>query len=228
MSSLPVPLPSYVKLIRKDRTHTGLVLVEGLNCLKPDETFDPNPACGPGGLYFCKEEDVCHWIDLYNEVLGFVATVTLCSDSTVITMGAEHKLKTDRFVLGPFQPLEEYLTAERCLQIVKQRGVALQWVPCALRTPELCLAAIQQDCCALVWVPEALRTPEFCLAAIQHNGYALQCVPETLRIPELYLAAVQQNGDSHCYEGPESMCACRIGHRLALIEYRMDALCTRR
>ena len=102
-SSFVSPSPSYVKIIRKDRTHYGLVLCEGLNCLKPGETFNPKPKCGPGGLYFCKEEDMSHWIELYNQDLGFVATVTLFSDSTVITMGADHKLKTalfwDRFSL---------------------------------------------------------------------------------------------------------------------------------
>ena len=93
----PMTAPSYVKLIRKDRTHNGLCFQEGLNCLKETETFDKRPDCGPGGLYFCKEEDIGHWIHLYKEDLGYMATVTLCPDSNCVTMDKEHKLKSDVF-----------------------------------------------------------------------------------------------------------------------------------
>ena len=51
------------------------------------------------------------------------------------------------------------------LQIVRQYGLALRYVPEALRTPELCLAAVQQSGNALRWVPELLRTPELCRIA---------------------------------------------------------------
>ena len=155
--------PAYVKLIRKDRTHNGLVLIEGLNSLKPGETFDPNRSCGPGGLYFCKEEDVGRWIGLYKQDLGFIATVTLCSDSTVITMEMDHKLKTDRFLLGVFQPIEDYLTAEKILHIVQQHTLA--YIPHSLRTFNVCVAAVNHTWCAFEHVPNALRTPELCLAA---------------------------------------------------------------
>ena len=60
-----------MKLIRKDRTHNGLVFKEGLNCLLETETFDKRPECGTGGLYFCKEEDIEHWLSLYNSDIGF-------------------------------------------------------------------------------------------------------------------------------------------------------------
>ena len=191
MFSVCPPSPSYIKLIRKDRIHNGLVLIEGLNCLKPGETFYPNPACGPGGLYFCKEEDVYHWLKLYKENLGFVATVTLCSDSTVITM--DIKLKTGRFFLGAFQPIEDYLTAERTVHIIQQ-GHTLEYIPQSIRTFNVCFAAVQQKGNALEYVPTLLKTPELCLAAVQQNGGALAYVPEALRTPELYGVAVQQKG----------------------------------
>ena len=77
MTTAATTAPRYVKLIRKDRTHNGLVFKEGFNCLKETEIFDERPECGPGGLYFCKEEDFKYWVDLYGVDLGFVATVTL-------------------------------------------------------------------------------------------------------------------------------------------------------
>ena len=173
--------PSYVKLIRKDRTHNGLCFQEGLNCLKETETFDERRECGPGGLYFCKEEDIGHWIHLYKEDLGYMATVTLCPDSNCVTMDKEHKLKTDRFFLGPFQPIEEFWTSERAKQVVQQDGGALQCVPVEHRTTALCLAAVQQNGYVLQFVPVEHQTTTLCLAAVQQNGYALQYVSEEFK-----------------------------------------------
>ena len=51
-----------------------------------------------------------------------MATVTLCPDSKCVTMDSQHKLKTDRFFLGPFQPIEEFWTSERAKQVVQQDG----------------------------------------------------------------------------------------------------------
>ena len=93
-------MTSYVKLIRKDRKHNDLLLHEGLNCLMPGEEFDPCPSCGPGGLYFCKEEDFQYWLPYYDIDLGFIAQVTLCPDSRGVVM--DKKLKTDKCILGPF------------------------------------------------------------------------------------------------------------------------------
>jgi len=174
---------TYVKLIRKDCTHHGLVLRKGLNCLLPHETFDPRPDCGPGGLYFCKEEDVKHWLFLYKDNLGYVATVRLCVDSKLVTM--KHKLKTDRFILGEFQPI----TAD---QLIPNIGWALQWT--AHPTLEDCLAAVQQDGWALGVIPKRCRTFAICLAAVRHTGCALQHVPKPNANAALCFAAVQQDG----------------------------------
>ena len=149
----PPPIPttqtSYVKLIRKDRTHNGLVLKEGYNCLKKTETFDERPECGPGGLYFCKEEDVGYWLFMYGEHLGYIATVTLCPDSICLSMDDSHKLKADRFILGPFQPIEDFFTHERCVHAFKATPLRLEHVPTVLMSADTCLVAVQQALLAL-------------------------------------------------------------------------------
>lgn len=172
---------TYVKLIRKNCTHHGLVLRPGLNCLLPHETFDPRPECGPGGLYFCEEKDVENWCFLYKDEIGYIATVRLCADSKLVKM--KHKLKTDRFILGQFQPI----TAE---QLIPNIGWLLKWI--AQPTHELCLAAVQQDGWALSVVPKQFKTFAVCLAAVRHTGCALQHVPEAT--PVLCYAAVRQDG----------------------------------
>ena len=183
-----------MKLIRKDRTHNGLVFKEGINCLLESEIFDERPECGSGGLYFCKEEDIEHWLSLYNSDIGYIATVTLCPDSTCVSMESSRKLKADRFILGPFQPIEEFLTVERANKLVRIHGWMLRYVRTELKTAELCLAAVQQNECAFHYVPVELKTATFCLAAVQQNGWTLHIIPTEFQTAELCLAAVQQNG----------------------------------
>ena len=185
--------PTYVKLIRKNWIHNGLLLREGLNRLLETETFDERPECGPGGLYFCKEEDICYWLSMYGADLGFVATVTLCPDSTCVTMNETHKLKTDRFLLGPFQPVEEFLTEDKAEQAVMRCCDAIEYLPEKWKTLRVCLAAVQQNGYAISHVPSALQTAELCQGAVQQDGRALRYVPPALQTAELSQGAVQQS-----------------------------------
>jgi hypothetical protein len=68
------------------------------------------------------------------------------------------------------------LTIKAALAAVQQNGVALQYVPEALRTEAVALAAVQQNGWALQLVPEALRTEAVALAAVQQDGWALEYV----------------------------------------------------
>jgi len=155
-------MTSYVKLIRKDRTHNGLLLREGLNCFKQGEKF--NTCEGPCGLYFYKEEDIDCWFDMCDtrcesNHLGFVATVTLCPDSKVVTKG--RMLQTDKFVLGPFQTVEEYWTPEKALAAVQRNGLILQFIPERLKSPEVCRAAVHRHAYALQFTPTEIMTGFF-------------------------------------------------------------------
>ena len=191
-----------MKLIRKDHTHNGFIFREGFNSLEDTDAFYASPCSVPNydplergyGFYFCKEEDIVHWLfETYDEI-GYIATVTLCPDSVCVSMDEEHRLSTDRFILGSFQPFEEFVSVERAEQIVRTNGRMLQYISINVKTAELCQAAVQQTGWALEHVPVELRTAPLCLAAVQHAGGALEHVPEELRTATLCLAAVQQWG----------------------------------
>ena len=181
----------YMKLIRNNRKHHGLCIHEGLNCLKETEIFNELHEGGPGGLYFCKEENVGHWL---HKDIGFIATVTLCHDSKIVTMDTNRAMKTDRYILGPFQPLKEWFTVERAMAAIKQNGCALQYIPETFKTVEICSAAVQMNYNALYYVPIALKTPDMCLAVVKLNGRMIDCVPFAGRTSTICLAAVQQCG----------------------------------
>ena len=116
------------------------------------------------------------------------------SSSTVVSVGA--KLKADRFILGPFHPIESFLATETMFTMaaLRQDGLGLQFVPEAHRTLEHCWAAVNQYGLALEFVPAAIQTPELWWAAVQSTSEALQYVRKRLRTPELCLAAVQKDG----------------------------------
>jgi len=49
------------------------------------------------------------------------------------------------------------------------------------KTPEICLEAVKRRGLALKYVPEALKTEAICLAAVRINGYAIKYVPIKLK-----------------------------------------------
>ena len=202
-------MPSYYKLLRQGLKHYDFTYKVGLNELQ--EPFNPDPSCGPGGLYFSEEKDILDWLNLYEDT-EWIAPVELCKDSKVVTM--KGKLKTNKFSLGPLQTIEDYLvgkelsavrqngrllayvkeqTPEICLAAVRQNGYLLSEVN--EQTPEICLAAVRQNGLALAYVNE--QTPEICLEAVRQDGFALRYVKE--QTPEICLAAVHQNGDAIIY-----------------------------
>ena len=61
-------------------------------------------------------------------------------------------------------------TAEVCLEAIGKNGLALEFVPDALKTKELCLEAVKQDIEALKYVPEKLKTPELCFDAVKRSA----------------------------------------------------------
>ena len=220
----------YVKLIRKDRTHFGLVLQEGFNCIKEPESVDERPECG-SGLHFCRETDVGYWFHLYGDDLGFIATVTLCPDSICVSMDKYHKLKADKIILGPFHSFETFMTIERaeqvvqatdsfslqylpqelktaamCLAAVRDYGYSIHYVPAELLTEALCLAAVQRDSFTFHYIPYELKTAAICLAAVQLDGCMLQRVPEIYKTPSLCFTAVKQNGFARMYVPVELRC----------------------
>jgi len=94
------------KLLNRNLKHYGYEYEpNALNDLtKLGETFNPNPDCRAGGLYFCAESDILHWAHMCNDPL--IAPVEI-PDNSQISIG-EHKFKTDKLVLGQPKTFEEF------------------------------------------------------------------------------------------------------------------------
>jgi predicted RNase H-like nuclease len=85
---------------------------------------------------------------------------------------------------------DEFKTKELCLEVVKKRWYALQFVK--EQTQEMCLEAVKQNVTALEYVKE--QTSELCLEAVKKSWYALQFVKE--QTSELCLEAVKENSNA--------------------------------
>ena len=87
------------------------------------------------------------------------------------------------------------------LEAVQKDGMALRFVPDALRTEAVCLAALAHGRVA-DYAPAAAYVPRRLLedsgavreAAVRQCGMMLKLVPEALRTPAICAAAVRQNG----------------------------------
>jgi len=89
----------------------------------------------------------------------------------------------------------EYLkTAEMCLLAVRWEGEMLKYVPGHLRAAEICLEAVRKSGYALEHVPEHLKTTELCLEAVRKDGMAFEHVPESIKVAEICLDAAKSNG----------------------------------
>ncbi len=168
--------------VAKRTPHNGVEMREGR--VEDPLPFDPDPTCGPGGIYFCRERDVGRWIDFYEDKAAAVFDVTLDDDEPVIEVGND-KLKSHAVTLSNRRSIWD--NQELCLAAVQQKGCALQYVK--EQTPEICLAAVRENGYALHYVNE--QTPEICMASVQRSGYTLEYVEN--QTPDICLAAVQQN-----------------------------------
>ena len=181
----------YYKLLNPNLTHYNFIYKAGLNIL--NEPFNPDPACGPGALYFSDKDNIFKWVELYNnnpDIL--IAKVILQSDAQFIEINDYNrkKYKTDKLFIEDIQRLDDFLIAKPdiCIEAVKQYGFSLQYVK--EQTSEICIEAVKQNGKALQFVKE--QTSEICIQAINSNGLALQFVKE--QTSEMCMEAVKKNG----------------------------------
>jgi hypothetical protein len=88
------------------------------------------------------------------------------------------------------QFVEEHQPNDVYLEVVRQNGYNLRWVPKQLINYELCLEAIRNYGLALKHVPDELKSEELCQIAVQKDRFALKYVPTNLKTVELCLSAV--------------------------------------
>jgi len=86
----------------------------------------------------------------------------------------------------------EITNEEEALAAVRNRDMALRFVPENFKTAELCLEAVKSNGHALDDVPEEYMTVELCFEAVKHDSYALYNVPENLKTAELCHEAVKK------------------------------------
>jgi len=79
------------------------------------------------------------------------------------------------------------------LEIVKNEGDQLKYIPKRLMDYNLCLEAIKNDSHALCFVPKKFKDYNLCLITIKKNGYALEYIPEKFKDFKMCLTAVKQN-----------------------------------
>jgi len=66
------------------------------------------------------------------------------------------------------------------LAVVRQRGIAIKYIPEEFKTEEMCLVAVRKNGFALEYVPEKFKTEKMCLVAVQQDGDVLEFVPEAI------------------------------------------------
>jgi cation transport regulator ChaC len=210
-----------VKLVAEDMINRGLQLVVGLN-------VDPIPFshkgdCVAGGIYYCEDHDVIHWLGM-REYTN-MCTVTVPDDAKTVTL--DHKYRSDKVILSKSYPIEDHpmwRDPEVCNLTVQYDGSILYYVK--EQTREMCKLAVQQHGYALKYVRE--QTEELCNLAVQQNGYAIQYVKEQTK--ELCKLGVQQNGYALRYvkEQTEEICKLAIqqnGHALRYVKEQTEVIC---
>jgi hypothetical protein len=84
-----------------------------------------------------------------------------------------------------------------CLSAVKNKRVALKYVPESMKTREICEIATNLngflDSHVFQYIPDTMKTPEMCLKAVCNDGYALEFIPKTLITDDIIIAALFKN-----------------------------------
>ena len=91
--------------------------------------------------------------------------------------------------------LYEGKTYEEYLELVKEKGIYLEYVPDKYKTYDLCFEAVKSVGSSLVYVPDKHRTYELCLQAVENNKISaniLPLIPNKHRTYELCLETLKQ------------------------------------
>lgn len=200
-----------VKLTVEDNRHRDIKYEDGVNVLI--QQFDPEPICGPGGLYCCFKKDLGKWFNYGDKIMHNIWTVTIPDDAKVVVMYG--KIKVDKFILSNMSDLlthdnfliavteddwnlcevpKKYRSYKMCAAAVKNGASALFDVPPEHRTGDLYLIMAENDSYALDYIPEKYVSYEICMAIIRQDGMALNDVPEKYQTYDLCTISVKQDG----------------------------------
>jgi hypothetical protein len=199
----------FIKLLRKDENHHGLQFKTGLNVdIQP---WRPQADCAPGGIYFCRLNQLHRWLDLYSDV-AWCRWVSIPADAELVDCGDLFKFKANKVILSERVPIEEIIRGyfdihelyklnriaaafmdpsdPKCVEAVRNDPSGTVFRTMKHQKPEICLEMVSRDWRLLQYVRE--QTPEICLAAVKQNNYAIVYVRE--QTPEICMAAVNNDG----------------------------------
>jgi Domain of unknown function (DUF4116) len=199
----------FIKLLRKDENHRGLKFKTGLNV--DIQSWRPQEDCSPGGIYFCRLNQLHKWLDLYDDV-AWCRWVSIPADAEVVDCGDLLKFKANKVILSERVPVEEIIheyfdmdelyklnkiaagfmdpSDPKTLEYVRNEPTGKAFGALKIQPHELSLEMVSKDYRMLYYVRE--QTPEICMAAVNNNGEALQYVRE--QTPEICMTAVAKVG----------------------------------
>jgi IMP cyclohydrolase len=191
-----------LKFMNDSDTHYGMHYVDGDNIdILP---FNGSGGCSPGGLYITQLEDYNIYYDSYDR---YARRVRVSDTASVYVEG--YKLKCDKIYLEKRvlkdDLLEELFTEYAKLDesflmtMIKNNGLALQYIKDEMRTPCIMLEAVKNNGLALRYIKDEMKSHCIMLEAVKNNGRALQYIKDEMKSHCIMLEAVKNNGRALCY-----------------------------
>ena len=202
-------------------------------------------ACIPGGMYFCRLEDIPWWLDLYEDN-AFIAEVHFLPESNVERIGLR-KFRVDwcilrnsvpitKFVKQYFEPLDLLKRSPFLIRFIESPSTTLQFYAVEenphtlsyIQNPkyEVCLLSVQKNPLCIQYVP--FHTLDLYKFAAPRNGMILAYIEDKFWNQSLYekdmleicIAAVNQNGFALQFVRTQTEEICKVavaqnGHALS-------------
>lgn len=175
----------YYKIMNLDMKHHDFQYQMGLNIFP--SKFDPN-CIGKGGFYFCKQQDIQHWLGLYN--CYTIAQIRIPNTARVVDQG--QKYKTDMLIICDIDVSfnADDIKNPIILQTFELCEVAVRYNPHYIgyvhdQTDYLCSLALNRDPSSMLMIRNQIRGS--ILYLIKHNGFLVQYFKATTRML-MYLA----------------------------------------
>ena len=142
-----------IKLTNFGNCHNGVHFHEGL--VEDPLDWDPQPRCGPGGIFFCDQDDFLEWTNYTHEPMYWAWDVQVPDGTPVVHMATKSKAKR--------------LRLSNCRRI---------W-----EDPVLCEIAVKKDAHNLGRVVH--QTPHLCVAALRASARCALALLEPMPIAVL-------------------------------------------
>lgn len=209
---------NFVKLTRIFEQHRGVQFQDGENV--DPLPFDATQDCVPGGIYFCREDQIHFWLGLYCDG-WWIRDVCVPPDARCVWL--HRKFKASKVFLHPRQRLTDWLLErpevldaaaayfggvsrdqlinhfkkkDALLDFVQEREDALKYLALSDLSSNLIRHAVKHFRGAIQYVPDVCLMPDTWLDAVTGNGKELAFVPSQFITHKLCWAAVRQSPEA--------------------------------